>query len=142
MIKSIAAAEDGIHVRKFATGEEYLVSDRLAKILIEDTGSAELVIEEEPKQFMRQQKQISEAPEKTVIEKAPENAMIKESPKNKQEKKVRMRVFQLADELSVGSKIIIKIAKELNINVAKVQSGLSSDEVERIKVRLKKTVKG
>jgi len=91
-----------------------------------------------------------EPSEKTVIEAAPENKavlteeeteaenpeVIEERAPEEEKKQVdapTLRVFQLADELGVKTKKVLKVAKSLNINVKASVSGLTEEEAEKIK---------
>ena len=92
-----------------------------------------------------------EPSEKTVVEAAPENKAVlteeeaeAENPEVIEEKAPAeekkqddtaptLRVFQLADELGVKTKKVLKAANKLNIKVTAAASGLTEEEAEKIK---------
>lgn len=92
-----------------------------------------------------------EPSEKTVVEAAPENKAVlteeeaeaenpevieekvPEEEKRQTDTAPTLRVFQLADELGVKVRKVLKVAKSLNINVKASVSGLTEEEAEKIK---------
>ena len=128
--KTIPIAEDGIHIRRYAAGFIGDVSNKAAEILI-SIGAAVLV---------RERMAPSIAPEiapseKAVIEKAPEIKMVEVT---ELASSPSIRVWQLADELGTSSKKIISVAKELKIFVSVPASGMTPEEAEKIRIKLKK----
>ena len=150
MIKTTPGSLNGFEVMSFIKDQEYVVPDELAKAFIEHLGVATIV---------RERKAVPEAPEKAVVEAAPENkAVLTEeeeeagkdesieehsvddaenaTPIVEEDKSMAMRVYQLADELNVDYKKIIKVAKKLKIYVSAATSGLSEEEAEKIKAAM------
>ena len=92
-----------------------------------------------------------EPSEKTVVEAAPENKAVlteeeaeaenpevieekaPEEEKKQDDTAPTLRVFQLADELGVKTKKVLKAANKLNIKVTAAASGLTEEEAEKIK---------
>ena len=126
--QTVPIAEDGIHIRKYASGWEGEVSEAAARILI-SIGAAQIV---------RTRLAPSEQPEvapsgTTVIEGAPEK---KEAVKSTVPAVIR--VWQLSDEIGVSSKRIIEIAVTLGIEATVPMSGLTTENVNKIKAELEK----
>ena len=154
MTQTIAGCSDGIHPKQFIKSQEYEIdnteiSQKLASIFI-GCGAAIKI---------KTRKPILEAPEKAVVDKAPEikpemsaSEMMKKNEdsdesedSDEDETEVAAeseskstRVFQLSDELGTSWKEIVKVAKELGINVKVAQAGLTDTEVEKIKMAFKK----
>ena len=113
-------SSDGFSVGVYRQGEEYDVSPRLAQNFVIQQGIAEPVRR------------------RRAVETSPENKMVADSPDNKDAKKEMFaRVFQLADELGVASDEIIRAAKECGIVAATPISGLSGEDVKKIKAKMK-----
>lgn len=111
-------SSDGFTVLAFKQGEEYDVSPKLAQNFVIHQGVAEAVT-------------------RRGVVAAPENTAIEFAPKNKDTEKKNTRVFQLADELNVDSKRIIKVAGDCGVSVTAPASGLTDEEVEKIKIKMK-----
>jgi hypothetical protein len=113
-------SSDGFTIERYERDKEYDVSPRLAQ------------------NFCVQQGIATPVPRKRAVASAPENKMIPVAPDNKEAKEASAttRVFQLADELGVSSKDVIESAKKCGIVVATPVSGLSDEEVEKIKTSM------
>lgn len=130
MLKTTPGSLDGFTRIDFNEEQTYEVPDELAKAFVKDMGVAVIV---------RERKAISAAPEKAVIETALGNKEEEEKTDDFDvEKKPRemVRVFQLADELGVSSKEIIKKAKELGLHAKAPVSGLFEEDAEKIKANM------
>jgi len=135
MIKTVPVAVDGIHIKQFRAGVTYDENDgitnRMAKILIEDCRAAILVRERTAPSVVPEV-----APsEKAVIEEAPERKLVEVTIV---EKPIMVRVYQLSDELGVSSKRILEIAKSIGIEATAPASGLSFNDADKIKSELEK----
>lgn len=140
MVKTTPGSLDGFTRTMFMAEQEYEVPHELAKAFISHMGVATIV---------RERKAMPEAPEKAVAEAVPENKVVLTEEEAEAEsedvieeraeddKPMAMRVYQLADELGIGYKKVIKAAKALSIYVSAAASGLSEEEAERIKLKLK-----
>lgn len=133
---------DGIHITDYIAGREYDIDSKLSSSFISMGVAA----------HVRTRKKVDPIIEQTVesllesksILSSPENKMIKVPPDKKEKdkkeensKEKTTRVYQLADELNISSKEILKIARKLGIFVRVSASGLSKEEEERIKSELK-----
>lgn len=148
MLETTPGSLDGVSVTSFVAGREYDVPESLATAFVNHMGVAVVVRE----------RKVVEVPEKAVEVAAPENKeeSIRENVFGSSEKEVlteeeaeaesgetvedgkaAMRVFQLADELGVSSKKIIKAAKKLGIDVTAPASGLTEAAAEKIKAEIK-----
>ena len=146
MLKTAPGSPDGIHVLKYQANAEYDIPDRLAGTFV----SLRVAVYVPPPVIKPPETQLIEsAPEKKEVfeEFAGEDDVDEEeeielhellgSDNNAKDKKI-MRVFQLAKELGKPSKKIIKVANKLGISVAASSSGLSEEDVERIKETIDK----
>jgi hypothetical protein len=137
MNHSTSGSPDGMHVLNYQGGHEFKIPsqipEKLALAFI-GMGVAE-EINSTPKP--RERKAISAAPENQAMNAAPENAKAKSTEEKPDQEKV-IRVYQLAEELDIPSKDVIKAAKQVGIYARAPASGLSEDEVKRIKMALKK----
>ncbi len=150
MLQNARGSLDGINSIDFLKGLEYDVHEELAVTFISHMGVAVII---------RERKAVPEAPENAAVEAAPENkevlteeeaeAQSDESIEDysvddaenaegvvEEDKPMAMRVYQLADELGVDSKKIIKVAKKSKIYVSAATSGLSEEEAEKIKANI------
>lgn len=150
MLQNARGSLDGINSIDFLKGLEYDVHEELAVTFISHMGVATII---------RERKAVPEAPEKAVVEAAPENKGVlteeeaeaerdesiedysvddaeNAEGKDEEDKPMAMRVYQLADELGVDSKEIIKAAEKLKIYVSAATSGLSEGEAEKIKAAM------
>jgi hypothetical protein len=125
MNNSTQGSPDGMRVLNYQGGYEYDLPDRLAKSFVE-MGAANYVT-------VRERKSIQAAPENAAMNRAPQNA------ETATEEAPHIRAYQLAEELDLSSKEIISIAKKIGIFVRVPASGISKDEVRRIKNSLKKS---
>lgn len=123
---------DGIKINNYIADREYTVNDALAKAFI-SMGVAEYVREEKFVRTTPENKMVESSPDNKVAESSDE--IIKEAEKSDNTSKP-LRVYQLADELGVSSKKVLRIAKKLNIHVNAPTSGLSEEEEKRIKSAL------
>jgi hypothetical protein len=136
MINSTQGSPDGMRVVIYQKGYEYDLPDKLATAFVE-IGAGDYIIP------VRQRKSIQAAPENAAINAAPENANIRASEAKKPsveevDDKQVIRVYQLAETLDVPSKEIIAAARRVGIYARAPASGISKDEVDRIKKALKK----
>ena len=138
---STQGSPDGMRVTIYQGGYTYDLPDRLADSFI-GIGAACLAV---PPQS-RKRKSVVAAPENAAVNAAPENAAVNttskdDTPKPEKKKKIEplsvTRVYQLAEELDISSKAIIKTASKIGIYARAPASGLSNDEVKRIKKALK-----
>ena len=141
MIKTTVGALDGIHLRKFEAGVPYSIPDQITQKL------ADLFVKMEVAKVYRERvlpiappeiKPVA-PPEIKIVEPESDPEIIEEDDSTvvigeteEVPKKSIMRVYQLAEELDVASKVIIETATALGIHAPAVQSGLSQDEVDRI----------
>ena len=126
---------------------ERVVSKELSIVFVSHLQVATLIrMRQEPEA----QSQL-EPSEKTVVEAAPENKAVlteeeaeaenpevieekaPEEEKKQDDTAPTLRVFQLADELGVKTKKVLKAANKLNIKVTAAASGLTEEEAEKIK---------
>jgi len=115
-------SNDGITIHRFLAGQEYVVSEGLAKNFVDDQEIATRVKIE--------RKAVVAAPENKALGNAPNN-------KDKDDEKVSvMRVYELAKKLDVPSKAVIMAAIELDISAGAPASGLSESEIELITEKL------
>jgi len=115
-------SNDGITVQRFKIGQEYVVSEGLAKNFVDDQEIATYV-----------------KIERKAVVAAPENKDLGKSPSNKDkdsEKVLVMRVYELAKKLDMPSKAVIQAADELDISAGAPASGLSESEIELITAKL------
>lgn len=120
-IKMKASAQgslDGFTVTLFKQGVEYDVSSKLAQNFVIHQG-------------------VAEAMTRRGVAVAPKNKAIESVPENKGAGKKELRVFQLADELNVSSKQVIKAASDCGVPVTSPASGLTEEEAERIKAKMR-----
>jgi hypothetical protein len=146
MAKTTPGAVAGIYIRKFESGMVYSIPDqidqRLADLFLK-MGVAKVARErsiyetpitpmvEAPERAVVAPPEIKVKPEIAKAEK-PKIESVKIEPEPTKEKVV-MRVYQLADELKLTSKDVIKLANDLGIHAPAPQSGLSEREVQEIK---------
>jgi len=141
MLRDDKGSLDGFTVTYFLKDLEYDVTEDLAKAFIGHMGVAEIV---------RVRKAEPEAPENKMVKDVPENkvagtvsAKTEEeaeavSGKSREENSTVTRVYQLADELGIPSKKVIKKARALGISIKVAQSGLTEEEAEKIRAGLAK----
>lgn len=135
---------DGIKINNYVVDREYDIKDTLAKAFI-SMGVAEYVREEKFVRIAPENKMVESSPDNKVAESSDEDSVvggdsvvdnsteiIKEAEKSDNTNKT-LRVYQLADELGVSSKKILRMAKKLDIFVSAPASGLSEEEAKRIK---------
>jgi len=152
MVQSMAGCIDGIHQRKYQAGQEYEIdgvqmNQKLANIFLK-CGAAKMadIVPPNPPNPPKPNEPI-DPPEKAVVENPPEmkeedpvddeNAGDEQEPEEEKkesepEAKI-MRVFELANELKVPYKRVVKVAKTLKINVEFAQAGLTQSEADKIK---------
>ena len=148
MTQTIAGCMDGIVAKKYIKDTEYAIdgneiNQRLADMFL--NANAAVII--------RERKPVLEAPEKAVIEEAPQKKVmsVSESMKKARAKKEDQpdkketesaikttRVFHLANELKVSYKELVKLANKLGIKAKAAQSGLSENDVKKIKANFVK----
>ena len=137
-------SSDGITVNNYVAGRKYPVGDALAKAFI-SMGVAEYAKEEKFVRIAPENKMVESSLDNKVAESSDEDSVvggdsvvdnsggiIEEAEKLDNTSKA-LRVYQLADELGVSSKKILRIAKKLGIFVSAPASGLSEEEEKRIK---------
>ena len=129
MLKTTAGALDGISIRKFEKGLLYEVPVQISDYL------AKLFLKMEVAEIAAVPRKRNPAPSETAVIDPPE-IKVEPEPEPVEKPKVIMRVFQLADELNMSSKDLIKLAKENGIHAPAPQSGLSEVEVNKIKESL------
>jgi hypothetical protein len=129
MNHSTQGSPDGMRVLNYQKNYEYEVPDGLATAFI-TMGAAKAV-------GARERKAVRAAPENAAMSSAPENAAQKPKPPKPEEGPV-IRVYQLAEELDLPSKKVMDAARKIGIFTRAPASGLSDDEVKRIKKVLKK----
>lgn len=149
MLKTTPGSPDGFYTKMYEEGKEYTadidIPPRLAKTFVEDMKKVAV--------YVTEGKAMPVAPENAVIETAPENKVeepktVEEKPKEKEhgweppqkkDKKGKvMRVYQLADELDIPSKDILIAIENIGIYARNAASGLSEEEVAKLKSALKK----
>lgn len=148
MLKTTPGSPDGFYTKMYEEGKEFTVDidipPRLAKTFVEDMKKVAV--------YVTEGKAIPAAPENAVMEAVPENKVeepekVEEKPKEKEhdweppkkkDKGKVMRVYQLADELDIPSKDILIAVENLGIYARNAASGLSEEEVQKIKTALKK----
>ncbi len=147
MLITTPGALDGIHIKNFEKGLLYSIPDQISVYLSNlflNMGVAEEI------KIVRQRglnpsetkpntpSETKELPlgknQKILDDMDKENN--DDEKKEESKKIVVMRVFQLSDELNIPSKEIIKVAKGIGINVTAPASGLSEEEVDKIKKEL------
>ena len=149
MKKTTPGSPDGFGTVMYEEGREYGVDvdipASLAKAFVVDMKVAEYVTEG---------KAISAAPENAAVDAAPDNKVKEpemvekkpekkdfgwEPPKKKDKSKGKvMRVYQLADELDIPSKDILIAIENIGIYARNAASGLSEEEVEKVRAALKR----
>lgn len=140
MVQTIPGSMDGINAREYMADQEYdvdgvQINRELSDIFLK-CGAAVLV---------RERKPAAEAFEEAIAEESSEEDGLETTPGDldavtggsKPDPKV-MRVFQLADELGVSYKKIVKAANGLGIEVKAAQSGLTESEIVEIKAEFEK----
>ncbi len=129
---SIEGSPDGMRVCIYQGGYEYDLPDKLADVFINIKAAEHVEV--------RKRKAVSAAPQNAAVDVAPENASVPKPvvDKDEDEKTFVVRVYQLAEELDVSSKDIIETAKKIGIYARAPASGLSDEEITRIKKELKK----
>ena len=155
MSKTLPVAVDGVHISLFQQGEEYPVADKLAAMLVyklkvatfvrERTmpePSEKAVIEEVPeikaeeKIEPESEEEIENLVAQPIEETIPEEAVIEETPEAERvipEEPPMIRVHQLANELGISNRSILNKAQALGIEATAPASGLSNEEVKRLK---------
>ena len=126
---------------------ERVVTKELSIVFVSHLQVATLIRERQEPEAQSQ----LEPSEKTVVEAAPENKAVlteeeaeaenpevieekaPEEEKKQDDTAPTLRVFQLADELGVKTKKVLKAANKLNIKVTAAASGLTEEEAEKIK---------
>lgn len=150
MLKTTPGSPDGYYTKMYEEGKEYTadidIPPRLAKTFVEDMKKVAV--------YVTGEKAVPAAPENAAIKVAPENKVeapktVEEKPeekehgweppkkKDKSDGKV-MRVYELADQLGIASKDILIIVENLGIYARNPASGLSEEEVAKVKAALKK----
>ena len=159
MSKTLPVAVDGVHISLFQQGEEYPVADKLAAMLVyklkvatfvrERTmpePSEKAVIEGAP-EIKAEEKIEPESDEEIEEESEQEEVVIEDEPEAKteigdgQEEAIpedppMIRVHQLANELGISNRSILNKAQVLGIEATAPASGLSNEEVKRLKEAL------
>ena len=119
-------SQDGIKINHYIKGREYNLNLKLAKNFVKDQRIATYVAPKVEKE-KKQEKMIS----------VPENKMVN-VPDNKVVDKIKnetLTVFQLADEIKISSKKIIKAAKKIGYDVD-FTSILEMEQINKIKETL------
>jgi len=152
MLITTPGALDGIHIKNFEKGLLYSIPDQISvylKDLFLKMGVAEEVnitrqrgltpSETKPSNPSETKKSLEEENQKILDDFDKEDDEKEKEEKNIEEpaRVIVMRVFNLTDEIDKTSKEIIAIAHDLGINVSAPQSGLTQDEVDRIKNSIK-----
>ena len=127
--KTTPIAEDGIHVRKYSAGWEGEVSEAAAALLV-SCGAATVMMETN---IMRRTAPTNEPP-------VPSEGIEPQGPSEKKEdpEPAVMRIWQLSEETGVSSAKLLQIAKRINVSVTGPMSGLSNEEINKIKSELEK----
>jgi len=147
MSKTLPVAVDGVHISLFQQGVEYPVADKLAAMLVYKLKVATFV-RERAMPAPSEKAVIDEAPEIKaewkIEETTQEEAVIEDEPEAKpeigdgQEEAIpeegpMIRVHQLAIELGISNRSILNKAQALGIEATAPASGLSNEEVKRLK---------
>ena len=147
MKKTTPGSPDGFGTVMYEEGREYRVDvdipASLAKAFVVDMEVAEYVTEGKAVPAAPKNAAVKAAPENKVeapetVEKPEEKEHGWEPPKKKDKKGKVMRVYQLADELDIPSKDILIAIENLGIYARNAASGLSEEEVAKLKSALTK----
>lgn len=137
MLQTTQGALDGIHIKLFSKGIPYNIPDQITQSLADlflDMGVAKVARERKPIEPDNTSKDLNPTETKDDdLELEDQDDEIDDEIDDEPKKVVIMRVYQLADELDFSSKEIIELANDLGIHAPAAQSGLSEEEVTKIK---------
>jgi len=127
MLVLTAGSEDGIHVRRYEKDREYEINDRLAGYF-SGMGAATII---------RERKMAPGPSDNKMMEGSPANKR-SEQDEAETEKQLGVRIFQLADELSMPLKKIFAAAKDLGMKTLEASSEITLEEAAKIRAKLGK----